>query len=78
MTDIDIPQPDTEAIQNKKFERELTSLLNSHSAENGSDTPDFLLAEYLLGCLEVYDQTVSARERWYGRGVEQKPTREGT
>jgi hypothetical protein len=27
---------------------ELSAALNRYSAENGSDTPDFILAEYLL------------------------------
>lgn len=46
---------------------ELETLLNSESMENGSNTPDFILAEYLIGCLENFDKTVNARETWYGR-----------
>lgn len=30
--------------------------LNHSSAENGSDTPDFILANYLLGCLAAFDE----------------------
>lgn len=48
------------------LERELASLLNRFSAENGSNTPDFLLAEYLLGCLELFNQTTQSRAKWYG------------
>jgi hypothetical protein len=51
-----------------QFAQRLESLLNAHSQENASDTPDFLLAEYLVGCLTLWNQTVQARERWYGRG----------
>lgn len=47
--------------------KELANVLNRHSAENGSDTPDFLLAQFLLGCLDVWNSTVVAREEWYGR-----------
>lgn len=43
--------------------------INCHSAENGSDTPDFILAEYLKDCLAVFDKAVNAREKWYGREV---------
>jgi hypothetical protein len=50
-----------------KFEAQLANLINYHSLENGSDTPDFMLSEYLLGCLEVYNKTMKAREKWYGR-----------
>ena len=47
--------------------KELSALLNKHSQENASDTPDFLLANFMLGCLAVYNDTVCAREVWYGR-----------
>lgn len=41
--------------------------INRHSAENGSNTPDFLLAEFLMDCIATFDKTVNAREGWYGR-----------
>ena len=43
--------------------------LNAVSAENGSNTPDFILAEYLVSCLAAYERAVNARERWHGRTV---------
>jgi hypothetical protein len=48
------------------FERELESLINRHSKENGSNTPDFLLAEFLSKCLDAFDSTVRQRTGWYG------------
>lgn len=51
-----------------EFHNELRSLLNRHSKENGSDTPDFILARYLSDCLAAWDAAVSSREKWYGRG----------
>lgn len=53
-----------------EFRKELTKLINCESMENGSDTPDFLLAEYLTDCLSAFDRVVSAREKWYGRNKE--------
>jgi hypothetical protein len=50
----------------------IRAALNSVSAENGSNTPDFLLAEYLISCLAAYERAVNARERWYGRDVGQQ------
>ena len=41
--------------------------INRRSAENGSDTPDFILAGFLAACLRSFDRSVRARERWYGR-----------
>jgi predicted RNA-binding Zn-ribbon protein involved in translation (DUF1610 family) len=47
--------------------REIQDALNRYSAENGCNTPDFILAEFLTGCLAVFDSAVNQRERWYGR-----------
>lgn len=49
------------------FRKELETLINSNSMENGSDTPDFILAEYLTDCLATFDKTITEREKWYGR-----------
>jgi len=53
----------------ESLREDLQELLNFHSAENGSDTPDFILVDYLVGCLEVFDRTLARREQWYGREV---------
>jgi hypothetical protein len=50
------------------FRTRLEALINSESRENGSDTPDWILAEYLIEALNAFDQAVRAREKWYGRG----------
>ncbi len=50
--------------------RELTALLSLHSAENGSDTPDFILAAFLLDCLRAFDFCMERREAWYGRDLQ--------
>jgi len=50
-----------------KFRSELESLINKYSQEDGSDTPDFILAQYLTGCLETWNIAVNEREKWYGR-----------
>lgn len=54
------------AAQRSDFRKELEHLLNRHSMENDSNTPDFLLAEFLYGCLRAFDKAVSERDRWYG------------
>ena len=50
-----------------QFRKDLTELINAHSKENGSDTPDFILARYLVNVLENFDAAVKEREEWYGR-----------
>ena len=52
-----------------KFEIELESLINKHSLENESNTPDFILAQYLVLCLMAFNKTSLAREKWYGKSL---------
>jgi len=47
------------------FKDELIALLNRYSKENGSDTPDWILADYLTACLENFDATFQKRKAWY-------------
>lgn len=49
------------------FRQELESLINRHSMENGSNTPDFILADFLAKTLELFDATIGLREQWYDR-----------
>ena len=60
------------------FQQELTELINRRSMENGSGTPDFILAQYLVRCLNAYNRTLVTREEWYGRkvGVHEKEVTE--
>lgn len=44
----------------------LETLVNRHGVEKESDTPDYLLAQYLRGCLDAFNTTVRARDHWYG------------
>lgn len=51
--------------QRSTFEDALRNLLNKYSMENGSDTPDYILAEYLFSCLKVFEKTIRSRNDWY-------------
>jgi hypothetical protein len=55
----------------------LASALNQFSAENGSNTPDFILAQYLLGCLAAFNAASRARETWYGQSLRIGAARQG-
>lgn len=48
-----------------EFRSELKQLLNSRSMENCSNTPDFLLADYLNDCLATWDKCTIARDKWF-------------
>ena len=54
------------------FENELAALLNRFNFDTESATPDYILARYLVACLNAFSLTASARDTWYGfkeRGV---------
>lgn len=56
------------------FEKELENLINRHSKENDSNTPDFILAQYISGCLAAFTAATQQRETWYGRDARPSQT----
>lgn len=66
------PLPHLDTPEEATFEKDLTRLINCYSKENGSDTPDFILAQYMSGCLANFNATLQAREKWYGREIREK------
>jgi hypothetical protein len=49
------------------FRKDIENTINRYSKENGSNTPDYILAQFLVDSLSAYDKAVTAREKWYGR-----------
>ncbi len=47
------------------LQKDIAAVLNKHCAENGSDTPDFILAQYVGRCLEAFDIATLSRTAWY-------------
>ena len=47
------------------FRAELVTLLNKHSMENESNSPDFVLANYMILSLDAFEQATRQRDRWY-------------
>lgn len=52
--------------QPESFQKKLEVLINQYSLENGSNTPDFILARYLDDCLQTFNTALKARNAWYG------------
>lgn len=44
---------------------ELASLINRRSLENRSNTPDFILASYIEGCLNLWDVHSEWKRKWF-------------
>lgn len=45
------------------FEVQLRDLINTYNVEVGSDTPEYILAEYLTSCLAAFDVAVNKRKK---------------
>lgn len=53
---------------NKKraeFQKALEQLINYHSMESDSNTPDFILAQYLMESLETFGRITNQRQNWF-------------
>lgn len=68
--DIDANRPAEIIPMESEFEKELGHLLNKHSAENESGTPDFILAMFLAAQLDLFNQTIKDRAAWRDESVE--------
>ncbi len=58
-----------EVTEDSDLQLDIRHALNKYSRENNSGTPDFILAGYMLGCLEVFERTTRERAAWYGESV---------
>lgn len=68
--------PEEKEIPTSSLEKAVENVINLHSAENDSNTPDFILAQYLMGCLQAYNTATQQRETWYGRDARPSCTAE--
>ena len=50
----------------RNFQAELAAVINKYSREGRSNTPDFILAGYLVNCLEAYEAAMDRHDEWYG------------
>jgi hypothetical protein len=48
----------------------IESAINRASGENDSNTPDFILAAYLMDCFDAFTKCSRERERWYGKSLQ--------
>lgn len=61
----DTKQEVTPIEDREDFNTELCSLLNRYSMENSSNTPDFILRDYLLNCLDAFNRATNLRTKWF-------------
>jgi len=54
--------------RDKTFLRELTELINKYSKENDSNTPDYILAEYMINALNAFNIAKNTIDERNARG----------
>lgn len=57
-----------EWVDSPTFIRELTDLINRYSLEGASNTPDFILSQYIWECLGAFNRATAIRNEWYQGG----------
>jgi hypothetical protein len=50
-----------------ELKREITAAINRANRENESDTPDFILAQFMLASLEAFEAAMEARKYWFDK-----------
>lgn len=70
-----MPREKGEEHMTDTFEKELEHLINKYCKENESNTPDWILANYLAECLKAFNVAVQQREGFYGR--DPRPSEQG-
>lgn len=63
-------EPEVPLPPQEPFQEQLMHLINQTSQENDSGTPDFVLARYLTGCLDLFNETIQARAQWRGEPID--------
>jgi hypothetical protein len=46
----------------KNLRQEICELINRHRRENHSNTPDFILSDYLIDCLRAFERAINCRD----------------
>jgi hypothetical protein len=62
----------------KDFVEDIREVINRHSREIVSDTPDFILAQFINATLEAFEQTTNTRREWYNSASKPGPSGEGS
>jgi hypothetical protein len=64
-TKVSVKEPVIQDSRITELQKAISQAINSVSAENGSDTPDFILAEFLTECLMAWNKATRKRKDWY-------------
>lgn len=50
----------------EKFRKELIDIISKNNLDGESNTPDFILADYLMKCFETFADITDQNKKWHG------------
>ena len=56
-------------VNREKLQDAIEEAINRNSGENDSNTPDFILAAFLMDCFDAFTKCSRDREQWYGKSL---------
>lgn len=60
------PLPETKEYKRPGFEKELENVISRYSKESESNTPDYILAEFMKNSMDNFHRATKLRDNWYG------------
>jgi len=61
-----------EGMVEMSFKKDLERLINRYSMEGRSDTPDYILANFMHSCLIAFETASTDRDQWRSIDVPQE------
>lgn len=62
----DGPLPETKNTPRPGFEKELENLISRYSKDEESNTPDYIIAEFMKNSMDIFHRATKLRDNWYG------------
>lgn len=53
----------------EEIEKEITKIFNKHGLDTITDTPDYILADYVMTCLYAFLKAKGDIEKWFGKKI---------
>ena len=54
-------------VNRENMQRTIEHAINRSCGENDSNTPDFILAQFLMDCFDAFTLCSQSREQWFGK-----------
>lgn len=59
-------------MNDENLKQQFRTIMNIYGIDNECNTPDYILAEYLIDCLKSYKKIHNANRTWHGLSIEEE------